>query len=88
MPMIKEGLRTLPIIFFLLAFVFIGRTSAQNYYFAVTKEVVNVTITQQGTMALDYLITFDNNHGGDAIENVDIGLPNQNYALKQHYGGR
>ena len=74
MPMFKKGLRTLPIIFFLLAFAFVGRTSAQNYYFAVTTEVVNVTITQPGAMAIDYVITFDNNHGGDAIDEVDIGL--------------
>jgi hypothetical protein len=79
--MIKKGLRTLPIIFFLLAFAFIGRTSAQSLYFAVPTEVVNVTITQQGAMAIDYMITFDNTHGGDVIDMVDIALPNQNYVL-------
>jgi len=81
MPMTKKGLRTLPIIFILLAFAFIGRTSAQSLYFAVPTEVVNVTITEQGTMAIDYVITFDNTHGGDVIDMVDIGLPNQNYVL-------
>jgi hypothetical protein len=79
--MIKKGLRTLPIIFFLLSFAFIGRTSAQSLYFSVPTEVINVTINEQGTMSIDYVITFDNTHGGSLIDMIDIGLPNQNYVL-------
>ncbi len=69
------------IVLILLSFVFTGSASAQTLYFAVPTEVVNVTITDQGTMAIDYAITFDNTHGGDLIQLVDIGLPNQHYVL-------
>ena len=79
--MIKKALRTLPIILFLLSFALVGRTSADSLYFSVPSEVVNVTITAQGTMAIDYLITFDNTHGGGVIDMVDIGLPKDTYVL-------
>ena len=72
--MIKKGLRTLPIILFLLSFILVGRTSAASLYFSVPTEVVNVTITAQGTMAIDYLITFDGANFALALEHFNPAL--------------
>jgi hypothetical protein len=81
MNMVKKGFFPLILILILFSFALAGEASAQSYYFAVPTEVVNVTITDQGTMAIDYAITFDNTHGGSAIDAIDIGLPNNHYIL-------
>ncbi len=52
---------------------------AQDYYFSLDKEVVNVYWNEDGTMALDYLLTFTNQPSGHAIEFVDVGMPNGNF---------
>jgi hypothetical protein len=52
---------------------------AQDYYFSLDKEVVNVYWNSDGTMSLDYLFTFTNQPGGHAIEFVDVGMPNGNF---------
>jgi hypothetical protein len=79
--MIKKGLSTFLLFFILLALTSSGTISAQSLYFLVPTEVINVTMTSQGTMAIDYVITFDNTHGGSVIDYVDLGLPNKNYVL-------
>src|SRR5512141_171956 len=53
--------------------------SAQSYYFSLDKEVVNVYWNSDGTMALDYLLTFTTQPGGHTIEFVDVGMPNGNF---------
>jgi hypothetical protein len=50
-----------------------------NYSFQLTREVVHVYLNQDGTMALDYTFTFDNDPGASPIDFVDVGLPNGNY---------
>jgi hypothetical protein len=52
---------------------------AQDYYFSLDKEVVNVYWNSDGTMALDYLLTFTTQPGGHTIEFVDVGMPNGNF---------
>ncbi|HSJ86639.1 MAG TPA: hypothetical protein VK909_05465 [Anaerolineales bacterium] len=52
---------------------------AQDYYFSLDKEVVNVYWNSDGTLALDYLLTFTNQPGGHSIEFVDVGMPNGNF---------
>jgi len=52
---------------------------AQDYYFSLDKEVVNVYWNADGTMALDYLLTFTTQPGGHTIEFVDVGMPNGNF---------
>ena len=54
---------------------------AQNYYFSLDKEVVDVYWNSDGTMALDYRFTFTNQPSGHAIEYVDVGMPNSNFDL-------
>src|SRR6266511_3645927 len=52
---------------------------AQSYYFSLDKEIVNVYWNSDGTVALDYLLTFTNQPGGHVIEFVDVGMPNGNF---------
>ena len=42
---------------FILTFSFTTSALAQDYYFSLDKEVVNVYWNADGTMALDYLLT-------------------------------
>jgi hypothetical protein len=44
------------------------------------KETVDAYWNSDGTLSLDYSITFNNNSSGHAIEFVDLGLPNSNYS--------
>jgi hypothetical protein len=54
---------------------------AQDYFFSLDKEVVNVYWNADGTMALDYLLTFTTQPGGHTIEFVDVGMPNGNFDI-------
>jgi hypothetical protein len=54
---------------------------AQDYYFSLDKEVVNVYWNADGTMALDYVLTFTNQPSGHSIEYVDMGMPNGNFDM-------
>lgn len=66
----------------LVCALFFGLTTsvnAQEYYFQLTTEVVHVFLNKDGTMALDYTLTFANDAGAHVIDVVDLGLPNGNY---------
>ena len=52
---------------------------AQDYYFSMDKLVVDVFWNDDGTMSLEYLITFTNQPSGHSIEYVDVGMPNSNF---------
>lgn len=56
--------------------------SAANYHFQVPKEEINVLIQEDGTLAIEYSIQFRNDPSADAIDFVDIGMPNHSYNLK------
>ena len=65
-----------------LIFGLTSAVSAQgNYSFQLTKEVVQVFLNKDGTMALDYQLTFANDPGAHVIDAVDLGLPNNNYQM-------
>jgi hypothetical protein len=53
--------------------------SAQSYLFSLDKMVVNAFWNSDGTLALDYLLTFTNQPGGHVIDFVDVGMPNGNF---------
>ncbi|MGE5463918.1 MAG: hypothetical protein ACM3PS_11220, partial [Syntrophothermus sp.] len=53
--------------------------AAQSYDFSLDKEDVNVYWNSDGTMSLNYLLTFTNQPGGHSIDFVDVGMPNQNF---------
>ena len=67
------------IVVFLLAALLTVPAFAQDYYFSLDKEVVDVYWNSDGTLALDYLLTFTNQPGGHSIEFVDVGMPNGNF---------
>jgi hypothetical protein len=48
---------------------------AQDYFFQLEKEIVNVFWNEDGTMSLDYQFTFNNQPSGHAIEFVDVSSP-------------
>jgi len=65
----------------LLAFSLPITAFAQDYFFSLDKEVVDVYWNADGTMSLEYLLTFTNQPGGHAIEYVDMGMPNGNFDI-------
>ncbi len=62
-----------------LALTLVTGAAAQSYSFNVPKEVVDVFLNDDGSMSLDYQITFNNNSGAHVIDFVDLGLPNSSY---------
>jgi len=55
--------------------------AAQDYRFQVPNEAAVVTINTDGTISIDYTISFKNDSGAHAIDIVDIGMPNSDYVL-------
>ena len=55
---------------------------AQDYRFQVPDQAVVVSINNDGSINIDYTMTFLNDNGAHAIDIVDIGLPNYNYELR------
>jgi hypothetical protein len=54
---------------------------AQEYRFAVPKEVVDVSWNSDGTEAIEYTWTFTAQPGSHAIDFVDVGMPNSNFDM-------
>jgi hypothetical protein len=48
---------------------------AQEYSFSLDRMVVDVYWNSDGTMSLEYLLTFTNQPNGHVIEFVDVGMP-------------
>jgi len=57
----------------------LGSALAQDYYFSVVAERVDVYWQADGTLALDYEIVFLNGDNAHEIDVVDLGLPNDGY---------
>lgn len=54
---------------------------AQNYSFQVPEQNISVFVNSDGTLSLDYIITFANEGNADPIDIVDVGMPNFEYEL-------
>lgn len=70
---------------FLILIMLAGSVSpvyAQAYRFQVPDQAVVVSINNDGSINIDYTMTFLNDSGAHAIDIVDIGLPNYDYELK------
>jgi hypothetical protein len=70
--------------FCLLAFILLALPTsvlAQDYYFSVPQETVNVYVNEDGTYSLDYVWVFENQPSGHAIEYVDVGMPNDSFSM-------
>lgn len=55
--------------------------AAQSYFFSLDQMIVDAFWNSDGTLALDYQLTFTNQPGGHPIEFVDVGMPNANFDL-------
>ncbi len=53
---------------------------AQNYSFNVAENRVDLFIEPDGTVRIEYNITFNNDPGAPAIDIFDIGMPNDAYS--------
>lgn len=58
-----------------------GIVHAQDYYFAVEKQTMDVIVNDDGSLSIEYYFDFANQPGASPIDIVDIGLPNNNYVL-------
>jgi hypothetical protein len=70
----KRRLLTIALVL-MLALSLTTSALAQDYFFQLEREVVNVYWNQDGTMSLDYVFSFNNQPGGHAIEFVDVSSP-------------
>ena len=75
--MIRKTLSFL--IFLTLLFSFPTSAFAQTYYFQLEDNIVHLYINQDGSISLDYSMTFYNDPSADPIDFVDVGLPNDNF---------
>ena len=63
-------------------FVFTTSAAAQSSYsFSLDREVVQASWNANGTLALDYMLTFSNDSSGHPIDFVDMGMPNGNFDM-------
>jgi hypothetical protein len=70
------------VLLLILLGLFAGATGvkAQTYLFEVPREIVAVYVNDDGTLTIDYSITFTN-RSPDPLDIVDIGMPNYDYVL-------
>ncbi|MDO9085965.1 MAG: hypothetical protein Q7U53_07155 [Anaerolineaceae bacterium] len=54
---------------------------AQEYYFAVETQIMDVFVNEDGSLSIEYTFDFVNQPGAHPIDIVDVGLPNNNYVL-------
>ena len=64
-----------------IAALLVTPAAAQSYDFSMDKVVANVFWNADGTLSLDYLLTFTNSPGGHVIEFVDVGLPTNTFNI-------
>ncbi len=68
----------------LILLLLVGNTNvvfAQDYYFSVEKETMEVFVNDDGSLTIDYYFYLYNQPGAHDIDIIDIGLPNNNYVL-------
>ncbi len=67
----------------LLLFLFVFSTSgnAQSLQFEVTENNVDLYVSPNGVVSIQYLIVFKNSPFGAPIDAIDIGLPTNDYTL-------
>jgi len=68
----------------LILLMLVGNTEpayAQDYYFSIERELVDVFVNEDGSLSIEYVMDIKNQPGGHIVDYVDIGLPNNNYVL-------
>ncbi len=56
---------------------------SQTYLFSLDAEVVDVYWQADGTVTIDYLMTFTNDPSADPMDFVDVGVPTEDYDLSR-----
>ena len=62
-----------------LAVLALATPGLADYFFQVNRNISDVTINKDGSITLDYNLTFTCEPSGKAIDIVDVGLPNKHY---------
>lgn len=78
------------VITILLLFSLTTTANAQDYSFVLSNEVIHVYWNNDGTVSIDYLLTFQNDEGAHIIDFIDLGLPNGDYdfySITADFGG-
>lgn len=73
----------------LILLLLVGNTQvvhAQDYYFSIEKETMDVIVNEDGSLSIEYYFDFYNQPGAHPIDIVDIGLPNNNYVISSISG--
>ena len=65
----------------LLVGLWVAPVGAQQYGFSVDKNISHVYINKDGSVDVEYWLTFTCQPGAHAIDIVDIGMPNEDYDL-------
>jgi hypothetical protein len=75
--------RILSVGIFLLLLLALGvnAVAAQTYRFQVERSSADITINADGSAQVDYTYVFANDSSADALDFVDVGMPNNNYSL-------
>ncbi|WP_298003466.1 MULTISPECIES: hypothetical protein [Anaerolinea] len=67
---------------FLLFLLFLNtQGNAQSLQFEVTENIVDLYVSPNGVVSIQYVIVFKNSPFGAPIDAIDIGLPTNDYAL-------
>jgi hypothetical protein len=78
----KALARSLPLALGLLVMVAITPALAQDYSFSLISERLDAYWQPDGSLTLTYAMQFSNDSFGAPIDYVDIGLPNEQYSLR------
>jgi len=65
----------------LLSLLSVPLVLAQSYRFSLDENISHVYINQDGSVDVEYWLTFTCQPGAHAIDIVDIGMPNGHYVL-------
>ncbi len=65
----------------LLVGLWVVPVGAQEYRFSVDKNISHVYVNKDGSVDVEYWLTFTCQPGAHAIDIVDIGMPNEDYDL-------
>jgi hypothetical protein len=77
----KKSLVLLLLFAVLLTLLRAPTSCAQDYSFSMDKLEVDVQVNRDGSVTLEYWITFTCDIDGHPIEIVDVGLPNSDYTI-------
>jgi hypothetical protein len=79
--MIKRIVYGAVLAFALVVGLWVAPVGAQQYAFSVDKNISHVYVNQDGSVDVEYWITFTCQPGYHPIDIVDIGMPNEDYRL-------